>query len=88
MKVDLLLTNLAYVRHFLSAFMATNAGAGAARQLQSARTATAVWKVSSYVHHGQNSAEPSRSTLFSHMVYGSEFGELLLSIRKGRPEFL
>ena len=46
--------------------MATNAGAGAARQLQSARTATAVWKVSSCVHHGQYSAEPSRSTLFSH----------------------
>ena len=34
-------------RHCPFAAMATNAGAGAARQLQSARTATAVWKVGS-----------------------------------------
>lgn len=64
--------------------MATNAGAGAARQLQSARTSTAVWKVSSNASPYGHSAESSRSTLFSRMVYGNEFGELLLLTLKGR----
>ena len=68
--------------------MATNAGAGAARQLQSARTATAVWKVSSRANPRRYGAESSRNTLFSRMVYGSEFGELLLLTRKGRQGFL
>ena len=35
---------------FIFVSMATNAGAGAARQLQSARMATAVWKASRSVH--------------------------------------
>lgn len=64
--------------------MATNAGAGAARQLQSARTATAVWKVSCGPDPRRYSAESSRSTLFSRMAYGNEFEELLLLILKGR----
>lgn len=68
---------------FVSASMATNAGAGAARQLQSARTATAVWKVSYSVNPRRYSAESSRNILFSRMVYGTEFGGLLLLIRNG-----
>ena len=69
---------------FLFASMATNAGAGAARQLQSARTATAVWKVSYDSSPRRYGAESSRSTLFSRMAYGNEFGELLLLTLKGR----
>ena len=64
--------------------MATSAGAGAARQLQSARTATAVWKVSFSASPRGYGAESSRSTLFSRMVYGNEFGELLPLTLKDR----
>lgn len=42
----------AVVKAFFFASMATNAGAGAARQLQSARTATAVWKKYTVQSHG------------------------------------
>ena len=45
--MDMELTKLESSRHCPFVAMATNAGAGAARQLQSARTATAVWKVGS-----------------------------------------
>ena len=45
--MDLGLIKLQSYRHCPFATMATNAGAGAARQLQSARRATAVWKVGS-----------------------------------------
>ncbi len=86
--VGMRLTKLDCIRRSFLAFMATNAGAGAARQLQSARTATAVWKVCPSAHRHRCSADLSRSTLFNPMAYGSEFGERLLSTRKGRLEFL
>ena len=61
--------------------MATNAGAGAARQLQSARTATAVWKVSVSWKTFRAGLKAYRSTLCNLTACGSEFEERSLWIQ-------
>ena len=67
--------------------MATNAGKGAAKQLASARTATAYMKVLDFDSLPICNAERYRNTLFKVLVYGIEYVESSQLIRTGQAAF-